>query len=1440
MAGSDGSRSSSSDERAGIGIAESTSEPAPATSGIQVPPPPATGFAPGPGAAGIAIGIAPDASGGRPPVGIAVAPEGEGPAPSAAADFTSPLIQEPSAITLDLVTLINNEKNTIEQQGACDKVLGMREDDILDGRITDPAVVRWQIDRFRDKYQEQEKLNSALKTYNSFPGWVKWRRAILEIGKSPDPIKAFREFAAPRRKNRAFALLLIDARAQLRDGILEWREQQALWDYAKELGLTRQDCEEAYRQADEERVKAGLPRAVRHSKPPPPTTGWRAYRVLGGGDDDVWGLEQLLDAIIENFPTAVKAAMESEDKTSSLVGYLSGCVGPEAKEAHKIAVRARRDAIADQVDPTAAVWQFLWSSGRPTLHLDPGKLPARKKNCRIDDLDGLRAAVETSASAVDTLAVLLTAGLLERWMATVPKHAEAAAVSRRWREQLRAVPTSKLEGEQRRAVIETLWAAGIKILPLRHDRGDAVSPAYNTRDVVQALEQYPTWKFFGWALEAGVVTAWVKLVHPASVRPTEDARKMGHLGTATWLWKHGSRKLSLGAGQPTVESLAQLLQLTDNGEAVLLDEVVERGELAVWAREILRRDDLAQAADEIRGDNKGSKAERWRQQAGARTYKIKGQSADTPRAFAMLALIAHQQGDVASGGALLGWSDIDAALRSEIPERRFKAVDPGLSVNLHAIAEVSGTPRDRALAACLAAGLTRLPVSNGAGLHVVLDGLQDLAARIHAPGLRAELARLLQSGVLMWWIPNCMPDPPAELIEFVVGKFHACASATEAQKHAMIDAIVRFGLRTGACYLAPGLVAGDYAALQAVALDVSNFAVLASEEVRERVREACGEGGDPMIPGLSSQPSTLSEQDLAIVPSTARAMMFAWEWLKTPVLWLGQAPYRVVCHDEVLALLADPQGRRAVQEAAVSGLLGLWLMSQMSLEIPDTLRSNSGMGGAGVREDAFPAFALWLGDARPRVRVTLSQSSLSVEEGGGALLRYEVANDDPLRAAPIVLTATGSNLGLWLQPPGDERWSDGPLRMTLDKASVASGKLWVMSVEGHAGTISGALTATFDVPGSSEEASVAPFSVRVRFPIIRVLKWAAAAMGIGLAAALVIRSFLHGIFFHNGLISVLAKGGELRDPATEGLIGAGLLVAVAFIQRVILARKYQLGPTKPNLRAAWKATVWSAIALAPIGSCHGCVVGCGKGSGLESCGNGVSSCMEEGAGGVGLGVAIGLLLLLRPGAVYSEVVKGLPQDFLFLALCVLAIFSGPLGAAVTYMYNSLDIAAVSTAMSLGFGSTLTSSAFVGFAAWGAVLGLAIGLRRGFHAIKRPVVGWVLCLVFPALLIGIVAMRTTPQRMMSLSPNPSANASECSAAIAHVAEVMKDLAPGADPDPAARFIAYKETQAYQQEIDRAVSICVKRKVKKTDIECLFRAAVPADVKQCNPFWLEDNP
>lgn len=1399
--------------------------------GIAIPAPSAPAAS---DAAGIAIGFAPD-QGESAPIGIAIpqSAEDEAPPGSLRPDSMRADIQPPGKVTRDLMQRIHDQ-----DEEACFLVLGIRESDVLQNKITDPSVLVRQIRLFSERLAEQEKAGTFKQLADSFRKYCEWRDKIREIGRSADPIGEFRKFAEPRQEARAYALLLTDARAHVRDGVLEWSEQQNLKKYAEELGLTLAHCNRAYDEAIQERISKGGTPVVRHSKPPPPTAGWRAYTVLGGGDDDVWGMQQLLDAIMENFPKAVECAMESEDRITSLAGYLTGCLGPEAKAAQKIAVTARRSTLTDQLDPTAAIWQFLWSNGRPTLHLDSKKQPAAKKNRRVDDLEGLRGALESSASVLDTTGNLLAAGLLEKWLSIVAEQPQAAAVAKTWREKLRGVPKSKLEGEQRRAVLETLWAAGIYVLPLRHDSGKSVTPVRTIGELVSALEQYPTWKFFSWALEAGVISGWVKLVDPSSLRPTEEARQMGHLGTASWLWKHGSRKLSLGTGQPTVESLDQLLYMTDSGEAMLLDEVLTEGELSVWAREILRRPDLAQAADEIRADKKGSKAERWRQQAGARTYKVKGQPADTPAAFAALALVAHEQGDVAGEDAPPGWWDLDAALKSELPMRRFVAANPDLAAGLQAISEMAGSPRDRALAACLSAGLTSLPVSDGTIVHVIVQDLADLAARIHTPGLRAEVARLLQSGVLMWWIPNCMQNPPAGLLDYVVARYRDCQTATHEQKLAMVDGIVRLGLGVATCYVAPGLEARDYAQLQAIATDVVQFGVLANPEVRERIREACGRGA-LILPGIQDVPSSLSEQDLEDIPGTARAMMFAWEWLKVPVLWLGRVPYRAVSVEELLGHLADPEARSAVQDAAVSGLLGLWLGSQMSMEIPDEFLSQSGMGGAGVHESSFPAFALWVGDSRPELQLTLSQSSKGLEEGGRSSVGFQIRNLDSFRVAPLIITAKGANLDLLVNATNATSISEDSIRLDVAPDTVTEGTLQVHSREGHAGKMSVQLAARFHVPGEDRNAAEAQLSIAVRFPAVRVLKAAGVGIVLGVVAALVVCGVLHIIFAQNSLLALIPKGGDLRDVNAEMYIGAGLMALAVFVQRLILAKKHQLLPTSNNSSVGAKVMAYAALALAPIGSMHGCVVGCGKGSGLSSCNNGISGCAMEGAGGAGIGVAIGLFVLLRPGAVYKEFALGLPQDLLFLALCLAGIFGGSqIGAGLTFINNSLDLASISTVMSFGITPTLdVTSVFIGFGIWGAVIGLALGLANAFSAIERRAVGWAALLVIPALLVALVGVRTSPAQFSQLYPERPADEKECRAALVVAMDAMKALAPGTDPDPAVRLAAYKATPAYQKELDAVTALCAKRQLRKSDLACLSKATAPADVRQCNPFWME---
>lgn len=185
---------------------------------------------------------------------------------------------------------------------------------------------------------------------------------------------------------------------------------------------------------------------------------------------------------------------------------------------------------------------------------------------------------------------------------------------------------------------------------------------------------------------------------------------------------------------------------------------------------------------------------------------------------------------------------------------------------------------------------------------------------------------------------------------------------------------------------------------------------------------------------------------------------------------------------------------------------------------------------------------------------------------------------------------------------------------------------------------------------------------------------------------------------------------------------------------------------------------------------------------------------------------------------------GLPDVF-YWVLAVGGLFlAAPLGLLLSALRDTFDVYSVMTAHAFGLSApSLEDSAARGAALAGGGLGLAMGLRRGLVSVLRPnmAVGAFLA-TMAAFALFVHARRTSAETI------PVASKAECASAVTHVIDTLSAAEGTAE--------AYRASPTYAQERDRAIELCVGRRVTVAQTQCLGTARAASDLGNCDAFWV----
>ncbi len=1332
------------------------------------------------------IGVTPE-----PPRGTGIATGGASPrtegAPSAGGYADLDPQNEPRRVSRELAQAV--DAGSIS---SCE-MLALIEPRALRGELTNAQVID-HVDRFLATLVKQETRVAHVKQLRQdFPRYKAWLDRLAVVRGSRDPSEQFRALALDEWQRRQFGELRAAARVHLLDGHLDWHEHQKMLRLASALGLTPKDVEQALAQAADGRS------FTRDTVPPPgPVTGWKPLRELDPQATGLWDLEHLQDGIMLGFERAIELLKKDERRNDSLVGYLEP--HPDAERAHAAALAARRWVLSEGLGETAVgVWQFLWSTGRPGLHLSLDGRPTHDARFIVHDRDELFRYAETVPTGLDVIGHLLAMACLERWLEIVAQAPEAARYARDYRRALPA-PLGERAAAARDGALMALWGTGLRSLPLISDDGRSIVAVRSVSELIAQAEGGHHSAAYSSMVHRGALATWLSLVDPTRVASLQEAMKVGTLAPWQWLWANGSKRLWLGPGQPAVLSLNELLQATDSGSATLEDAVLTSGALELWLTAALQRPDLAQAAAAYRRDAEGFKAERWRQRAGAKVYRVAGFDASTDEEFAELALHAH--------AGSLSYADIDGALRSGLPQARFARDGSELGKLLETVAGLDATPEVRVKLACLAAGLSRLPLSDGGGVHTILSDLSDIERHLHDPGFRAALLDCLRWSVLPLWLSNVYPEPPPEVTELVARESSVAAGQPSlARGLACVDAVLRAVSGDFCCHLAPGLVPRTFPQLQALFRDYRAFSELADEIVRERVREACGAFGGVRI--LECQETgTLHENALANLAPLHAAHWFAWDWVHVPVLWLHEGRC-VTTPSELLVALAEPSTRAAVAGAAQIGLLMDWLVRCHGMQPPVAL-----LDDRRVPPENFPQLCLWLGDPAPRLTLSLAASKLNIQEGTHQTIPFTLKNEDAVRAAEVQLTAR-ELLGLKVTFSRDTPVANARGAYQLAAGSTLTGSLLVQSVPGESGVKPVHLAAQLArVDGAPTTAAEAVCICTVQFPSGRSLRYGLVGLGLGLSTLLLVRASI-GLLGGGNSADMLESSLFRRDSGMSKNVGSAVGVALIVGYRQWSTRGQRSLPTLRATRQALLAGFVALMIATPIGVVGGCIANYSKN---------MAQGMKDGlATGAFLALAFTVVMLARPGAAFREKAPKL-HDFLFFAGALLVVLRPEaLGDPVLAFQKAVDGAAIATATVFGVGGRSAGGHVLGgFAIWGAVMGCSLGLRRALVASGRPRLAWAQLLLLGASLSAIVIAGVTPGAV-HYNTGPMADSSDCDAAVTHAASVLG---------------AVSEDGVLEQV--QAANLCRTLGTSKVHLACLNQASTASEIAACGPFWMRQTP
>ena len=1251
------------------------------------------------------------------------------------------------------------------EASAFEQLLELSVSEVLEGVWSDEATLE-RVGQFVQRIAKLEDANAALKAFRTdFPRYKQWREGLDRVRRANAPAAALAAEVGVERRYRGEAELTRLAGWVLRDGLLEWHEHQEMLQRAEEYGLGLADVRLAYRRV--------LPDWSDEREPRKPPGTWRQHPKLATGEG-LWDLDDLLDTVLGRLDEAAKLLETDPEYKSSLIAYLESLAGDLARQTETAARDARKVRATLELDPRVGVLEFLWRMGRNELYLTNSLgLPARGAGrVTVRSIPELHEVALSHRHGTSLVGTLLETGALERWLELVGKHPAGSQEAARFRKALAGQTRADRERFVRGAVVTLFWSTGYQGFPLE------------------------------------------------------------------------------GAGA-TATSLDELLAATDAGRGVLTDDMLSSGLLEAWLSRVAERPDLQELAREIASDGKGAKAERWRQAAGAKTFKIGGVEAGSVLSFSLLALVAARNkatvgatppgartlddalreaaGNSAAFGEAtdLDYSDIAEALELELPQRRFQRQSPELAAMLNRVSGMNVSPREKAEVACLMAGLRYLPLPE---VDTAVRTVEELAAIVHADGVRSAALEHLRSDAFYAWIRSVLPAEPAGLHAFFVAKKELAGRAVgpelkssrrEVSKKrksrgdgpvqlATVDAVLRYALQRTSCSLAVDLTIRSHEELRRLALDPQLFGYLADPLSRELIRDACGADGSLRLPGCPEDMVGPSEKQLVAFPP----FMFAWYWVRAPVMWLGEYEVCVQTEMELLAALADEHQRDLVRAAAELGFVGAWLRHCAKRPLPDTISTDDT-----VTEGHFARFTAWIGDEIPAVELT-AEPRLLVPEGSVAELRYSLKNPDPIREVEVVVEASAPD-GLTILPARQV-----VVLTAGGAASVFEGRKRVISRPGVAGTLAISVQVFPRGPVAREPLAAMSVPCEVRFPwgglLLNAFRW----LAIAVVVAVLLRLGIGLLASESTLVARLQGPVTAPSDSGENALAIALFVGILLAYRAVFGATCEaFWPTAKSFRLALGVAFFGALALVPVASMGG---GC---YGLAN-GNMGAGCSLGATWGAIIAGVVGIFLLVRPGSMLDEPAydgKAILNDAVVAMVCVVFLFlRGPVGQALVSLVDSLDGAGL---LAVSNGSATANVALVGWAVLAGLMGLAFGAFLKLVGTSRPLVAWgVVIAVATAMGLWLNGRRDLLPSGGGVEA-PSVDVASCRAAIVNAGEVLASKRMNGE-DAAS----YLKSEAFAAEVETGIARCRERIPRPEEMQCVRDAkSVPA-LKKCDPFWL----
>jgi hypothetical protein len=305
--------------------------------------------------------------------------------------------------------------------------------------------------------------------------------------------------------------------------------------------------------------------------------------------------------------------------------------------------------------------------------------------------------------------------------------------------------------------------------------------------------------------------------------------------------------------------------------------------------------------------------------------------------------------------------------------------------------------------------------------------------------------------------------------------------------------------------------------------------------------------------------------------------------------------------------------------------------------------------------------------------------------------------------------------------------------------------------------------------------------------------------------------------------------------AVAGIVSGGVGGALFRLIRgaMIPGAAFDVLAASPNralpgdLGSRWKVGLVAAVSLGHINGCRGCV-----GTDHLGADGAVSGCALGFTEGIGLGVAIFLFMLLRPGVVERDRSRAVVYDVLF-GLAAIALFaSSSLGELLVKSLLYLDVGAMSVAAAFGSSGPFSERAVaVAYLVVGAYVGLLLGLRRALASVGRPLLAYAQLTGGVALLLILASARGTAAGIQGKGALFAPSEASCAAAVEHAARVS--YAEEARP-VAPTFDVFRTSAGYKTESEEANRRC--RTARREAVECVANATSRAAMAACGPFWM----